>query len=159
MTCSEYNYRANFSDFTYITWSISINNPTLNCTFVNKTRDLFYFDLWLFIYYVTCEFAINSLSRLYKFSGSAGDHQSCMLKAWICQACKLRRLIKKTMNSHKKCAYWERVCKLNTIHVRLNICFPVCTHEEKWRLICVLFSILLFHADSLVAILYFNFFC
>jgi len=36
-----------------------------------KMRNLFYFDLWQFIYYVTCEFAINFLPRLYKISGSA----------------------------------------------------------------------------------------
>ena len=44
--------------------SISFNSPILNCTFVEKTRNLFYFDLRLFIYYVTCEFAINFLPKL-----------------------------------------------------------------------------------------------
>ena len=38
-------YLSTGSDFTYITWSISINNPILNCTFVDKMRNLFYFDL------------------------------------------------------------------------------------------------------------------
>ena len=66
-------YMVIFSNFMYITWSISINNPILNCTFVGKMRNLFYFDLWLFIYYVTCEFANFFLPGLHKFPGSATD--------------------------------------------------------------------------------------
>jgi len=44
-----FNYKVNFSDFTYITWSISINNLFLNYTFVDKMRNLF-FSIYDYLY-------------------------------------------------------------------------------------------------------------
>jgi len=45
----------------------------LNCTFIDKMMNLFYFDLWLFIYYAACEFAIKILHKLDKFPNFATD--------------------------------------------------------------------------------------
>lgn len=51
----------------------------------------------------------NQATDLYK-KKYYQSHQTCMsmIRAWICQACELRSLIKKTLNSHKKCAYWGK---------------------------------------------------
>jgi len=38
-----------------------------NCTFIDKMTSLFYIDLWLFIYYVACEFAVKILPNSIKF--------------------------------------------------------------------------------------------
>jgi len=72
--------------FLYFIFGV-VNSPlslVSNCTFINKMTSLFYFDLWLFIYHVTCEFAVKILLRLDKIPNSVTALSRCTQKiTWL----------------------------------------------------------------------------
>jgi len=78
---SSYRYKKFTRNVTCSDTKIRHYSSNLTCIFINKMTNLFYFDLWLFIPYVTCKFAVKILLRLNKIPNSATAY---MISSYIC---------------------------------------------------------------------------